>query len=160
MARATLALVLGALLTPAALSDEKAKTDQEQLQGTWKFVRLSLFGNEAPKEFLPKVQVVIEGKTFTIKPGVVFEGSNEKPDGEFKVGDKEGDRVTFELDASKKPKTFDVAAEFDGQKVTLKGIYQLDGDDLKICFGEQRPKEFPAKVDSGNVLYVLKRDKK
>ena len=160
MSRTTLALVLGVLITPAAPLDEKAKPDPEQLQGTWKFVRLSLFGNEPPKEFLPKVRVVIEGKTFTIKPGIVFEGSNEKPDGEWKLGAKDGDSVTIELDPSKKPKTIDLTTEFDGQKMTLHGIYQLDGDDLKICFGQQRPKEFPGKVDSGTVLYVLKRDKK
>jgi len=160
MRRATLALVLAVFISPAALPDEKAKPDAEQLQGTWRFVRLSLFGNEPPKDFPPKVRVVIEGKSFTIKPGVGFEGSNEKPDGEWKLGDKEGDSVTFELDPSKKLKTIDLTTEFDGQKMTLKGIYQLDGDDLKICFGQQRPKEFPGKVDSGTVLYVLKRDKK
>jgi uncharacterized protein (TIGR03067 family) len=160
MARATLALVLGVLIAPAALPDDKAKPDAEQLQGTWKFTRLSLFGNEPPKEFLPKLRVVIEGKSFTIKPGIAFEGSNEKPDGEWKLGAKDGDSVTIELDPSKKPKTIDLTTEFDGQKATLKGIYQLDGDELKICFGQQRPKEFPTKVDSGTMLYVLKRDKK
>ena len=38
--------------------------------------------------------------------------------------------ITFKLDATKKPKEMDV--DFDGK--TGKGLYQLDGDTLKIVF--------------------------
>jgi uncharacterized protein (TIGR03067 family) len=160
MHRVTVALAVGALCAPAALADEKPKTDQDGMQGSWRFVTLSLFGNQPPKDYLPKVRVVIEGKSLTIRPGVVVEGSNEKPEGEWKLGDKDGDRVTFELDAAAKPKAIDISGEFEGKKMTLKGIYELDGDDLKICLGEQRPKGFPAKGASDTVFYLLKRDKK
>jgi len=45
---------------------------------------------------------------------------------------------------------------------TLKGIYTLDGDTLKICLTEKgdRPKEFKLDADSKAALMTLKRDKK
>jgi uncharacterized protein (TIGR03067 family) len=160
MYRVALALAVAALCAPAALPDEKPKTDQDRMQGSWKFVTLSVSGRKAPKDYLANVRAVIDGKSFTIKPGVLLEGSNEKPEGEWKVGAKDGDRFTFEVDAAATPKAIDIHAQFDGQKVTLKGIYDLAGDDLKICFAERRPKEFPAEDGSGAVFYVLKRDRK
>jgi uncharacterized protein (TIGR03067 family) len=130
------------------------------MQGSWQFVSLSIFGKEPPGDLLTKVRVVIDGTKFTMKPGVVMTASTEKPEGEWALGAKDGDRFTFELDASSKPKTIDITVEFGDQKATLKGIYTLDGDELKICFGQERPKEFPKDAGAGTILYVLKRDKK
>jgi len=44
---------------------------------------------------------------------------------------------------------------------TRKGIYLLEGDRLKICFGKAdgRPKELTAKAGSGQGVYTLKREK-
>jgi hypothetical protein len=51
----------------------------------------------------------------------------------------------------------------DGSKKgeTKKGIYLLEGDRLKICFGNEddRPKELTAEADSEQVMYTLRRKK-
>jgi uncharacterized protein (TIGR03067 family) len=52
--------------------------------------------------------------------------------------------------------------EGQNQGKTLLAIYELEGDDLKICFVEStkdRPTEFSADKDSGRVLHVYKRGK-
>jgi hypothetical protein len=44
------------------------------------------------------------------------------------------------------------------------GIYELKGDDLKICFvhggGGERPTDFASKEGTAQSLIVLKREKK
>jgi hypothetical protein len=35
----------------------------------------------------------------------------------------------------------------------------LEGDTLKLCFGEERPKEFKTKPDSKQWMLVLTREK-
>lgn len=70
----------------------------------------------------------------------------------------------FTVDPSKSPKTIDVTiTEGDNKDKTMKGIYEIDGDNYKVCyapFGKDRPKEFSSKGEEGLVLSVWKRDKK
>ena len=47
---------------------------------------------------------------------------------------------------------------------TWQAIYQVDGDDLKICYaeadsGKDRPAAFETVQDSGLLLTILKREK-
>ena len=45
----------------------------------------------------------------------------------------------------------------------MKGIYEIDGDNYKVCFappGKDRPKEFSSKGDEGLTLSVWKKAKK
>jgi uncharacterized protein (TIGR03067 family) len=68
---------------------------------------------------------------------------------------------TFTLDAGQKPKTID--AKMEGVDKPIQGIYELEGDTLKICNagpGEARPKEFATKEGSGLTLLVWKKAKK
>jgi RNA polymerase sigma factor (sigma-70 family) len=72
------------------------------------------------------------------------------------------------LDSTKQPLRFDVLdgrLEFTKTKGVMKaagvkGIYELRGDTLKVCYGSERPTEFKTKPDSSLKLYVLKRQKK
>ena len=72
--------------------------------------------------------------------------------------------ATFKLDSSKSPKAIDVTVtDGVGKGQTLKGIYESDGEDLKLCLTgepvEARPTEFLA--EKGElVLFKLKRSKK
>ena len=70
------------------------------------------------------------------------------------------------LDASKKPKHMDWMHQ-DGilKDKTWQGIYELNGDELKICYAEAdrekaRPAEFATAQDSGLLLLKLKRIEK
>jgi uncharacterized protein (TIGR03067 family) len=93
-----------------------------------------------------KTSVEIKGDKYTLKEEMGKEKSST-----------EG---TFKLNPSGKPKTFDLYEA--GKKTPVEGIYELDGDNLKLCFqlfGQSypRPKEFSAKKGSGQALMVWKR---
>jgi uncharacterized protein (TIGR03067 family) len=82
--------------------------------------------------------------------------------GKYTLADKNGKATpgTFKVDPSKKPKTIDMMpAEGQYKGKTLLGIYEVDGQTLKICFaepGKERPTEFASK---GAVLAIHKREK-
>lgn len=86
-------------------------------------------------------------------------------DGVAKVAVKRGDKQIFDgtakLDAAKSPKTIDVTQESDGELKgkTIPGIYELDGDTLKVCSGKERPTDFTAAAGSGRFLRVYRRAK-
>jgi uncharacterized protein (TIGR03067 family) len=134
-------LVAACSLLPAAAEAEEKKPmgDQEKIQGTWALVSGERGGKPLPDEVVTHVKLIFSGKKLTTK---------------------NKDRQTeaaFKLDPNKEPKEIDV----DMEGSVGKGIYQLDGDTLKIAHGEvgdTRPKEFP-KAGSGLTVLVLKRDK-
>lgn len=67
----------------------------------------------------------------------------------------------LKVDAGRDPKTFD-AKEVEGSGVgrVYKGIWELEGDTLKWCFGTRdRPTGFKEKEDEDFFLLVLKRQK-
>src|SRR5262249_6009598 len=89
------------------------------------------------------------------------------------VGRGADETVGYKLDPTKTPKAIDLIDA--KRKDTRPGIYQLEGDDLKICYRmgeakarEERPKEFntgpkrdkPSADGPGLMLLVLKREKK
>jgi uncharacterized protein (TIGR03067 family) len=80
----------------------------------------------------------------------------------LKVGD-ETVQGTIEINPTKKPKTIDVKPEIGTNKgKTLLGIYELDGDSLKICLAlpdKDRPTAFATAAENGQQLVVYKREK-
>ena len=141
-------LVLVPLCLAIVLTAETAhsgdKKEQEKFEGTWSLVEVT--GGKSPKKKK-------EAK-FTFKGNKVA----------IKEGDK-AEEATYSVDPTKKPKEMNLHVEKDGEKLTLKAIYKLDGDTLKICLFEGhkkamegRPKELVANDDT--ILAVLKRDKK
>jgi RNA polymerase sigma factor (sigma-70 family) len=70
----------------------------------------------------------------------------------------EAKEMTITVDVAKKPRTLD----FDNRGRTMRGIYELDGDTLKICYrerGEERPAEFKTAAGSNLVLMELRRER-
>jgi uncharacterized protein (TIGR03067 family) len=122
---------------------DPAEMDTKALQGTWEAVE------QQPLQPVPDVthlrKVVIAGGTLTW-----HYGRGEQPT----VTDS-----AYKLDPAAKPKAIDfVPASGTEKGKTYLGIYELDGDSLKICYrgpGEERPTVFATK--DGAMLYVLKR---
>ena len=109
-------------------------------KGKWEIVKLERDG-KADDQMVGAVRVH-DGTTYTITP-------------------KKGDpfKGMFKVDDTAKPKTIDMIPDggrYKGQ--TLRGIYEVDGDMLKLCFATSpelaRPTEFTSK--QGYVLAIHK----
>jgi uncharacterized protein (TIGR03067 family) len=143
--------VLTAVLVLAA-GDNK-KSDLDKLQGTWVAVSIESDGKMVPEEKLKNVKMVFKDGTLSIATG----GPGRQPP-----------PAKYKLDENKKPKTIDITAggrDGSGKKTddVLPGIYELDGDTLKICLGlpgKDRPKELSAKEGAKQRLYTFKREKR
>ncbi len=129
-------LVFSLVAFPVWSQDDEAK----KLQGNWTVVALEAGGKPVPEEQVKAVNLQLtfkENKLTTQSAGETKEG-------------------TFKLDPTKKPKEIDVTF---GVK-TSKGIYQLEGDTLKLCLSEgERPTEFATKPGVNAGCMTLKKDK-
>lgn len=125
-----------------------AKKDLQQMDGSWAVTIHEKDGVKTPDEVNQKLKmrlVVKDGKY------VVFSD------------DKEVTRGSIKLNAAKKPREIDATDEGSSKGTVLKGIYELSGDEMKVCFGapgEERPKEFKTSEKSQSVLLGYKRAKK
>ncbi len=130
----------------ALAADDASKADTDKYTGTWTIVSLEVDGMKAPEDQIKGMKVVLEPGKYTIKK-----------DG------KTLETGTYKLDASKKPKAIEsTPADGDDKGKQFLGIYEIDGDNSKVCFstpGKDRPTEFATKKDAGKLLYIMKRDK-
>jgi uncharacterized protein (TIGR03067 family) len=144
--------LLGALLLagalPAAAADPKddaIKEELKKLEGTWTPVSIENDGQKADPEQVKKLKLVIKDGKWTVY-----------------INDKVSTRATFTIDPTKKHKTLDMTGTMGGDKgQKYLAIYQLDGDNLKVCIGDTktRPKAYDAKTGSRHQLEVWKRVK-
>jgi uncharacterized protein (TIGR03067 family) len=149
----TIAFLLAGIDLPGAAGDgqeEAFKKELRALAGTWRPISGETDGNKAPEERLKEASLT--------------------RDEAGKVVARRGDKVVMEamvkkIDATKTPRTIDAevtAGEHQGK--TILGIYELDGDMLRVCVAlpgkADRPTEFSAKAGSGCNLTVYKREKK
>lgn len=138
------ALALG--LTAAPVPKEKAKVkDEDAIQGTWQVTAFDLGGAAGgpPPGEITKLKL-------TFKDGKVAADR----------GDGKPDEIEYKLDATTTPKSLDL---MEAKDRPMLGIYELDGDTLKICVSEGgqkgvRPAEM--KSDGKNIAVItLKRVK-
>jgi uncharacterized protein (TIGR03067 family) len=138
--------VVGFLVAADDAKDKAAKDELKKFDGAWKAVMAKVDGREATAEELAKVHVTVEAGQYTVK-----------------IDDQVVEKGNFTMDPSKKPKQMDVKpVEGQNQGKTLLAIYELNADDLKICFtesGKDRPDDFSSDKDSNRVLHVYKRAK-
>ena len=139
-------LVIGMVLAtrPARAADDKGD-DAKQLQGTW-VIDPATYKDEKDPEALKQmkaVRIIFDGDTLTVR---------HPPGNEEKGG--------FALDPSKKPKEIDLSDK-------AKGIYELDGDTLKLCWDADgkangRPTKFAADRTKDRVtnLVLIREAKK
>jgi uncharacterized protein (TIGR03067 family) len=142
--QALLVAVSVGLLVAADAKDDAVKAAKAKLKGTWAVVSLEEKGEKAPEDVVKKMRLVFQDSKVIIK------------------GTEDGDHeATYTIDPSQKPATLDlVPADGPDKGKTLRCIYSLEGDDLKICSAsksdDERPTEFAAKKA---VLLVFKRGK-
>jgi uncharacterized protein (TIGR03067 family) len=134
-------IILLAFLAPPA------PDDADLFKGSWKVTTLDTPEQKSKSEDLKDVEVVFEGDKYRQTQGAVLE---------------EG---TFKLMPDKNPRAIDFAIKSgpDKGKDQL-GIYQFDGDTLKICVAKAgsktRPTDFALDSGSDRLLMVLKKAKK
>lgn len=126
--------------------EDPLKRDQAAIQGKWKVVSMRAAGNPGPGAVIAVMKYEFKGNRLMITPA------------------EPGPDYTFKLDPSSKPiATFDMTPV--GSKKpddTMRGIYVLDGDQLKLCLGKKkRPTEMRAEAKDGfgQVLIELEREK-
>lgn len=148
-----MAFLLAGAGSPTGASDaqeEAFKKELKAMTGTWRPIYGETDGIKAPQERLKEARLT--------------------RDESGKVIARRGDKVVMEgmvkkIDATKTPKTVDTeitAGEHKGK--TILGIYELNGDTLRVCVAlpgkAERPTEFSAKAGNGHNLTVYKREKK
>lgn len=133
---------LTALLHAEKAAD--AENELKKLQGTWRFVTLEIGGTKMPAESVKGAKIIVTGDRFTtVSMGATYKG-------------------TLKVDASRSPKTLDMHFTEGPEKGnTSLAIYELDGDNWKLCLGvtaKNRPTEFAAKAGSGLALETLRKE--
>ena len=149
--RVTLFCAIGfaALGWSGAPADDKVDLEKEgrKFQGTWTIESSETGGKAIPPGELKGLIVIFEGDKHTVKKGEEV----------IQVG-------TQKLDPSKSPKAIDVTmTEGPNKEAVMLGIYEIDGDTLKVCFdaeGKKRPTEFKSAAGSQIFVNVHKRVKK
>jgi uncharacterized protein (TIGR03067 family) len=131
----------GSLIPSQRAVADNPLTDKEKIQGTWVLSGLERAGQTVPRKEVARLRLKISFSG----DRVTFEYADHKETGMYKldVGDS---------------KTIDVVTELNQSK----GIYQLEGDSLKICgvpSEESRPVEFATRPGTKEVLFLLKRQK-
>src|SRR5262249_27976671 len=141
--RVPLLLVLLVSLTLGAAPPQAGTSDHQTIQGTWKVVSIQNRGEEDSDESLKDLKAVFTRAKLS-----------------FKRGDKPAGEAIYKLDSTKKPRWIDFNQDAK-QGLKSLGIYELKGDDLKLCFApgtkkEQRPTAFKSTRDSDHhVLMIL-----
>lgn len=128
--------------TPEKETAAKPMSDDDLIQGTWSVSEVAISGLHQAKEESTKQKWVITRDKIVI---TYEDGSTRE--------------MTFKLDSTKKPKSIDLTVHGGLDKTTMPGIYELTGDQLKICWengGPRRPARFGAGADSGQ-FFVLER---
>lgn len=112
--------------------------DLDLIQGIWQLVAGERHGTAFPEALVKQVTLIFEGNSLTTRNGDRANSS------------------TFTLDSTASPKAIDL--DQGGQPG--RGIYELNGDDLRILHGEvgtPRPPSFAIPPGSALTLLTLRR---
>jgi RNA polymerase sigma factor (sigma-70 family) len=130
----------------AVLSARAGDKEANLLDGEWAVVRAEKGGKQLPDDEVKKMKVTIKDGTMTIDIGTRQEA------------------VAVAIDATTKPRGINFRRLKGNNGQVDRGIFELDGDELKICWGEEkapdgRTEEFKTTKERGGRLFVLKRTK-
>lgn len=139
-------LTLAALAAARADDSKAIKEELAKLQGAWSMTTGTADGYAMPNEMVTQCKRICQGDEVTVT-----------------MGSQLIMKAKIILDPSKKPKTidFEMTDGFTKGKKQL-GIYELDGDTFKSCFGSPgagRPADFTSRSGEGRTSTVWKRAK-
>jgi uncharacterized protein (TIGR03067 family) len=142
-------LAVGAVLCLVALPSPAADDtgDKDKLKGSWEMTVFEIGGQKLPIPEGKGMLLVFDGDKFTKKePG------------------KKDETGTFKIDEKKKLREIDLTVPKeggkDGETMVMKGLYEIDGDTLRLSFGMKPDGPRPTALDSkGGVLMTLKKKK-
>ena len=153
MFRTTWAVLAGSailLLTCTVMAGGETEKELKKFEGTWTVVGLETKGKALPEDALKQInlKVMFKGDKYTVEAM-----------GEF------AEEGTIKIDPTKKPAAIDLKiTKGKDEGKSQQGIYELQGDTLKICMApagaEKRPTAFKSEEGSEIELFTLKRDKK
>ena len=139
----------------AFLSAAKAGEPAGALEGKWTVVAAVMNGVKATDRIAGRLMVTVRGNKLMLKPGLSVDGN-----GKVELGDSQGNEATFTLDPKTSPAQIDLTFGSGKNKIAVKGIYEIEKGELKICFSPKaRPKDFANVAESGQTLLVARRDK-
>jgi uncharacterized protein (TIGR03067 family) len=137
--------LMALLYFPSAGEQIDSKQELKLLEGTWRVLALEVDGKVQPAEKSPK-EIIIAGNKLT---GI-------------------GPDMTMKLDPTKKPKWVDLAFKKMDKAYPIRAIYEIKGDNLKICmplapkgksFDNKRPGGFDT-AGKAVALFIAKRASK
>lgn len=144
-----LVLVVGGWLMAAdGPKEEAARKDLDRMQGTWMVTVHELNGQKttAEQNQEAKSKLVVKGDKYTVY-----------------FGDQRITEGVLKLDPTRKPRTIDaLAADGPAKGQAMPGIYELEGDDMRVCFGQpgkERPTAFATQAGTNQILLGYKRVK-
>jgi uncharacterized protein (TIGR03067 family) len=147
MANVLLLSLVVSMAPATAAQDDASATDLARMQGDWMVVSMTTSGMKLADDEAQILFRTVAGDKYTVSrfSKVVGQG-------------------VFKIDATKQPKTIDSApaGQTDPAK-TILGIYEFDGQHLKICNaspGKPRPVNFDAQFGSGHTSIVWEPEKK
>jgi uncharacterized protein (TIGR03067 family) len=143
--RRLLASALAVVVLAAGETSDPSKEDLQRMQGDWAAEAMVRDGQRLPDEDVQAYFRTVKGDTYSV----------------FRFTKAAG-KGTMKVDATKTPKAIDFTPD-GGKTPPIAAIYALDGDTLTICLaqpGKPRPTKLAAEADSGNTLWVWKREKK
>jgi uncharacterized protein (TIGR03067 family) len=144
----TPSLIFGLVLVAGAPAPKETPKPVLKIEGVWVVEKY-----EGPKE-TPAGSVTV---TITANQILIKEPMREKPE-----------EAAYTADLKKKPATIDIRPGRAGggpggppPDLVVKGIVEMDGELLKLCFAREgeRPTEFKGDAEKGVMLIILKRVK-
>lgn len=138
-----LALFATCLIDAEPPANGRSKKDLDTILGSWKVLALQCDGEAGPPEVVASLKLLFKEETLIFQPG-------EPGFTNFR----------YKMDPTSKPASFDmIHADGSHKGDTKKGIYVLENDHLKICFGtaKERPTQLTANAGSRQTLYSLIR---
>jgi uncharacterized protein (TIGR03067 family) len=139
--------VLMIVCTSAGQDKDEAKTELDKLQGTWRVVSSQVRDHRVSEDEVARRKVTVKGNL------LIYDYGNER---------KEKQEGTIKLDPKTKAFDWTWTRSWPENGRTVRGIYELKDDDLRIGFGKiglNRPRRLEMGEQDVVWLLVLKREK-